>query len=133
MKRAAKGFTLLELLVVLSILSVMAAMIVPRLMDRPDQARVIAAKTDVRSIMGALRLYYLDHGSYPSTEQGLGALVKANGQGYLDASPKDPWRNDYQYLNPGTHGEIDVYSLGADGKPGGEGVNSDIGSWNLDD
>ena len=141
-KRLSNGFTLIEILVVVVILSVLAVLIVPRIMDRPDEARVIAAKSDVRAIISALKLYKLDSGVYPSTEQGLQALVKKpeigdiprnwKSSGYLDRMPRDPWKNDYQYLNPGLHGDIDVFSFGADGQPGGEGVNADIGSWNLD-
>ena len=141
-KRSSKGFTLIEILVVVVILSVLAVLIVPRIMDRPDEARVIAAKSDVRAIISALKLYKLDSGVYPSTEQGLQALVKKpeigdiprnwKSSGYLDRMPRDPWKNDYQYLSPGLHGDIDVFSFGADGQPGGEGVNADIGSWNLD-
>jgi general secretion pathway protein G len=141
-KRLSNGFTLIEILVVVVILSVLAVLIVPRIMDRPDEARAIAAKSDVRAIISALKLYKLDSGVYPSTEQGLQALVKKpetgeiprnwKSSGYLDRMPRDPWKNDYQYLNPGLHGDIDVFSFGADGQPGGEGVNADIGSWNLD-
>jgi general secretion pathway protein G len=141
-KRSSNGFTLIEILVVVVILSVLAVLIVPRIMDRPDEARVIAAKSDVRAIISALKLYKLDSGVYPSTEQGLQALAKKpetgeiprnwKSSGYLDRMPRDPWKNDYQYLNPGLHGDIDVFSFGADGQPGGEGVNADIGSWNLD-
>ena len=141
-KRLSNGFTLIEILVVVVILSVLAVLIVPRIMDRPDEARVIAAKSDVRAIISALKLYKLDSGVYPSTEQGLQALVKKpetgeiprnwKSSGYLDRMPRDPWKNDYQYLNPGLHGDIDVFSFGADGQPGGEGVNADIGTWNLD-
>jgi len=136
------GFTLIEVLVVVTILAILAAMIVPRIMDRPDQARVTAAKNDIRGIMSALNLYRLDNGTYPSQEQGIAALVRQAGTpggtfsakqgGYLERMPKDPWKNDYQYLNPGVQGEVDVFSFGADGKPGGEGYNADIGTWNLD-
>ncbi len=136
------GFTLIEILVVVVILSILAALIVPKIMDRPDEARVVAAKSDIRAVTSALKLYRLDNGVYPSTEQGLQALVKKpetgeiprnwKGNGYLDRLPKDPWKNEYQYLNPGLHGDIDILSLGADGQPGGEGVNADIGTWNLD-
>ncbi len=136
------GFTLIEVLVVVVILSILAALIVPKIMDRPDEARVVAAKSDIRAVTSALKLYRLDNGVYPSTEQGLQALVKKpetgevprnwKGSGYLDRLPKDPWKNEYQYLNPGLHSDIDIFSLGADGQPGGEGVNADVGSWNLD-
>ncbi|MCR4347274.1 MAG: type II secretion system major pseudopilin GspG [Sulfuricaulis sp.] len=139
---AARGFTLIEVLVVVVILSILAALIVPRIMDRPDQARMVAAKSDIQAITNALKLYRLDNGTYPTTEQGLQALAKKpetgevprnwKSSGYLDRLPKDPWKNDYQYLNPGLHGEIDVFSFGADGQPGGDGINADLGSWNID-
>jgi general secretion pathway protein G len=134
----ARGFTLIEVLVVITILTILAALIVPRIMDRPDQARVVAARNDVRAIEAALNLYRLDNGVYPTTEQGLSALVQKPASGnvprnwtkpYLDRVPKDPWQNDYQYLSPGLHGEIDVWSQGSDGQPGGEGYAADIGSW----
>lgn len=121
------------------ILGILAGLIVPRIMDRPDQARVVAAQNDINAITNALKLYRLDNGVYPSPEQGLSALVRKpevgaiprnwKSGGYLERLPKDPWGNDYQYLNPGVHGEVDVVSLGADGQPGGEGYDSDIGSW----
>ncbi len=138
MNKDARGFTLIEVLVVITILTILAALIVPRIMDRPDQARVVAARNDVRAIEAALNLYRLDNGVYPSTEQGLQALVQKPASGnvprnwtrpYLDRLPKDPWQNDYQYLSPGLHGEIDVWSLGSDGQPGGEGYAADIGTW----
>ncbi len=138
-KRGAGGFTLIEVMVVIVIISVLAALIVPRLMSRPDEARATAAKQDVAQIMQALKLYRLDNFRYPSTQQGLQALVAKpveepipqRWQAYLDKLPKDPWGNPYQYLSPGTRGEIDVFSLGADGKRGGEGFDGDIGSWDL--
>jgi general secretion pathway protein G len=136
-----RGFTLIEILVVVVILAILVGLIAPRIMERPDQARVVAAKNDIRAIESALKLYRLDNGSYPSTEQGLLALVQkpTTGNiprnwkegGYLDRLPKDPWGGDYQYLSPGVHDEIDVFSYGADGVPGGEGFNADIGSWDL--
>jgi general secretion pathway protein G len=135
------GFTLIELMVVLVILGVLAALIVPKVMDRPDEARVLAARQDIGTLTQALKLYRLDNMRYPSTEQGLRALVAKpdlapvpnnwKGGGYLDKLPNDPWGNAYQYLNPGRNGEIDVYSLGADGRSGGEGNDADIGNWNL--
>lgn len=133
------GFTLIEIMVVLVIMGVLAALVVPNLMDRPDQARVTAASNDVGSIMQALKLYRLDNGTYPAAQQGLQALVEKpsagkepkNWRNYLEKLPNDPWGNPYQYLNPGTYGEVDVFSLGADGEPGGEKANSDIGSWQL--
>ena len=137
-KRPA-GFTLIEVLVVVAILGILAAIVVPRIMDRPDEARRVAAKQDVAAIVQALKLYRLDNGGYPSTEQGLVALVQrptTNPQpnnwkqgGYLERLPKDPWGTDYQYLNPGVKGEIDVFSLGADHARGGEGNAADIGNW----
>ena len=137
--RGDRGFTLIEILVVIVILGILAALIVPRVMDRPDQARAVAAKADIAAIMQGLKLYRLDNGSYPSSDQGLQALVKKpergeiprnwKSGGYLERLPKDPWDSDYQYLNPGIRSEVDVFSLGADRQPGGEGYNADIGSW----
>ena len=137
----SRGFTLIEIMVVVVILAILAALIVPKLMSRPDEARVIAAQQDIRSIVQALKLYRLDNLRYPSTEQGLAALVKPPGipplpanwkaGGYLERLHKDPWGNEYQYLNPGVRAEIDVFSFGADGASGGEGFDADIGSWSL--
>ena len=133
------GFTLIEVMVVIVILGVLAALVVPRVLSRPDEARVIAAKQDIATISQALKLYRLDNQRFPSAEQGLNALVAKPDTvpvppnwkpgGYLERLPKDPWGNAYVYVNPGLHGEIDVLSLGADGKPGGEGLDADIGSW----
>ncbi|HAO33644.1 MAG TPA: type II secretion system major pseudopilin GspG [Candidatus Competibacter sp.] len=135
-----RGFTLIEVMVVVVILSILAAVVVPRIMDNPDKARVVKAKQDIRVIKNQLDLYRLHNFRYPTTEQGLEALVQkpADAQrwqegGYLDRLPKDPWNKPYQYLNPGQHAQIDIYSLGADGQAGGEGVDADIGNWNLDD
>lgn len=135
------GFTLIEIMVVVVILGILAALIVPKIMSRPDDAKVIAATHDIASLMQALKLYRLDNNAYPSTDQGLQALVQRpsaapippnwKSGGYLERLPKDPWGHDYQFLNPGLHGEIDVFSSGADGTPGGEGKNADIGSWHL--
>ncbi|WP_414492752.1 type II secretion system major pseudopilin GspG [Stenotrophomonas maltophilia] len=133
-----QGFSLIEIMVVVVIIGILAALIVPRLMDRPDQARVVAARQDIAALMQALKLFKLDNGKYPSAEQGLQVLVKPPQGGgsmpvtpYLDRLPNDPWGHPYQYQIPGTHGDIDVFSLGADSKPGGDAGNADIGSWQL--
>jgi general secretion pathway protein G len=134
-----RGFTLVEIMVVVVILGILAALIVPRVVGRTDEARAVAAKQDIAAVMQALKLYRLDNGRYPSTEQGLEALVNkpqsqpapSNWQKYLDRVPKDPWGKVYHYLNPGVRGEIDVFSLGADSQPGGSGADADIGSWDL--
>jgi general secretion pathway protein G len=128
--KRSRGFTLIEMMVVMLIMGIMAAMVVPSLMDRGDQAKVTAAKADISSIMQALKMYKLDNSHYPTTEQGLQSLVaKPGGKGYLEKLPIDPWKNQYQYLSPGVHGEVDVFSYGADGQPGGSGNDADIGSW----
>jgi general secretion pathway protein G len=132
-----KGFTLIELMVVLLIIGVLAALIVPNVLDRADDARVTAAKTDVSNLMQALKLYKLDNQRYPSADQGLSALltkpgtapIPPNWKSYLEQLPNDPWGKSYIYLNPGIKGEVDVMSFGADGQAGGEGKNADIGSW----
>ncbi|WP_370679419.1 type II secretion system major pseudopilin GspG [Comamonas sp. GB3 AK4-5] len=134
-----RGFSLIEIMVVLVIMGVLAALIVPNLMDRPDQARATAARQDVGALLQALKLYKLDNGQYPSADLGLRALVEKPSSGrvpqnwrpYLPRLPNDPWGNPYHYLNPGINGEIDVFSLGADGQPDGEGTSADIGSWQL--
>jgi len=136
-----RGFTLLEVMVVVVILGILAALVVPKIISRPDEARVIAAKQDIASLQQALKLYRLDNQRYPTTEQGLQALVTKpttapippnwKAGGYVERLPKDPWGNPYQYLNPGVRGEIDIISFGADGGSGGEGNDADIGSWNL--
>lgn len=138
-RRQQAGFTLIEIMVVVVILGILAAIIVPRLMDRPDAARITKAKSDIRAIESALSLYRLDNHTYPTTDQGLQALVEkpANAAawkegGYIERVPKDPWNNPYQYLNPGVHGTIDIFSYGADGQEGGDGINADIGNWNLE-
>ncbi len=139
--RFQKGLTLIEILIVVVILGVLASVIVANVADSPDKARVTAAKADVATIVQALKMYRLENGAYPTTEQGLRALVQkpttapipSNWKtgGYLERLPNDPWGTPYQYLQPGRMGEIDVYSLGADKLPGGEGGAADIGSWNL--
>ncbi|HSW17123.1 MAG TPA: type II secretion system major pseudopilin GspG [Ramlibacter sp.] len=135
--RRAAGFTLIELMVVLVIIGVLAALIVPNVLERADDARATAARTDVNNLMQALKLYRLDNQRYPTGEHGLQALVARPGAApappnwkpYLDKLPNDPWGRPYQYLNPGVKGEIDVMSFGADGQPGGEGKDADVGSW----
>ncbi len=136
--RAARGFTLIEIMVVLVIIGVLAAMIGPAVLGRVGEARTTAARSDISAIMQALKLYKLDNGRYPTAEQGLQALVQkptagptpANWKTYLEKLPKDPWGGDYQYANPGVKGgEIDVFSYGADLKPGGDGDDADVGSW----
>lgn len=141
-QNAVRGFTLIEVMVVVVILGILAAVVVPRIMDRPDEARVVKAKQDIRALKSALDLYKLDNYNYPSTEQGLEALVQKptmlpepprwKAGGYLENLPKDPWGRPYQYLQPGQQGPVDIYSLGADGQLGGEGKDADIGNWNLD-
>jgi general secretion pathway protein G len=138
-----RGFTLIEIMVVITILGILAALIVPRVVGRTDGARIAAARQDIASVMQALKLYRLDNGRYPTTEQGLQALIAKpiaepvpnnwKQGGYLERSsvPKDPWGHVYQYLNPGLRGEIDVFSFGADGQSGGQNTDADIGSWSL--
>ncbi|HEY0847695.1 MAG TPA: type II secretion system major pseudopilin GspG [Noviherbaspirillum sp.] len=136
-----RGFTLIEIMVVVVIMGILAALVVPKLMGRADDARITAARQDIATLMQALKLYRLDNQRYPTTEQGLQALVArptsgpaANGWkagGYVDKLPKDPWGGQYQYLSPGIKGEVDVFSYGADGQPGGTGNDADIGSWDL--
>lgn len=129
---------MVELMIVVVVLSVLAALVVPNIMGRPDEARAAVAKADIRSIANALALYKLDNLKYPTTDQGLEALVSGNDSsstgerghaGYLNKVPKDPWGNEYQYISPGAHGPYDLYSLGADTREGGSGVNADITSW----
>ena len=136
--RIQGGFTLVELMIVIVILSVLAALVVPNIMGRPDEARAAVARADIRSIENALALYKLDNLKYPTTDQGLEALVSGTAPGsgagrdragYLNKVPRDPWGNEYRYISPGAHGPYDLYSLGADTREGGNGVNADITSW----
>ena len=143
MNKKASGFTLIEIMVVIVILGILAAVVVPRIMDRPDAARIVKAKQDIRAMEGALELYRLDNFNYPSTDQGLEALVtEPSGSpeaknwksgGYMKRLPKDPWGEEYQYLSPGVNGAIDIFTYGADAEEGGEESGADIGNWNLDE
>ncbi len=133
------GFTLIEVLVVVVIIGILAAVVVPRFMDEPDKARQVKARQDIQALKTALNMYRLDNQVYPSTNQGLEALVKRpSGRpepgnwkegGYIERLPEDPWGRDYLYLNPGVHGDVDIWTNGADGQPGGEGINAEIGNW----
>ena len=145
MKQAnrSRGFTLIEIMVVMVILGLLVALVAPNIMGRGDEARVTAAEAQLRNISSALDLYRLDNSHYPSTEQGLDALVEKpsgspepsnwNPEGYMNAIPKDPWGNEYQYVQPGSEGPYDLYSYGADGREGGEGVNADISVWDVEE
>jgi general secretion pathway protein G len=140
----AGGFTLIELMVVIVILGILAGLIVPRIMGRPEEAKQLKARLTIESLETSLRLYKLDNGSYPTTEQGLEALVQAPDTGYIPKNyreggyiekgriPLDPWDNEFVYLSPGVHGEYDIVSYGADGVPGGEGKDKDVNSWELE-
>lgn len=137
--RAARGFTLMEVLVVVVILGILAAVVAPKFLDKPGEARQIKARSDIQALSTALNMYKLDNFNYPSTNQGLEALVSKPGGlpearnwkagGYIDRLPKDPWGRDYVYLSPGQHGDFDLYTLGGDGRPGGEGEDADVASW----
>ena len=137
-----RGFTLIEIMVVVIIIGLLAAIVAPQVIGRVDDAQIEKARADVRNIEAALKFYRLDNFAYPTTEQGIEALVtKPNDPsvrnwkqgGYLDRVPKDPWGNPYLYLNPGNNREIDIYTLGRDGRPGGEGIDADLGNWNIGD
>lgn len=138
-KNKKKGFTLIELVVVIAIIGILAGVVVTRMMDRPADARAVAAQADIANLSQALKVYKIDNFAYPTSDQGLGALITKSTQppvpknfkngGYIDALPKDPWGRDYVYLSPGQHGDFDLYSLGADGVTGGEGENADVTSW----
>ena len=141
MMKKTQGFTLIEVIVVLVILGTLASIVVPNVISRAGQAQIVKAKQDIRALESALQLYRIDNFKYPTTDQGLQALVdlpstatNENWQkgGYIKKLPKDPWKNDYQYLSPGQHSDFDLYTLGADGRPGGEDENKDIGNWTLD-
>lgn len=137
MNKKQAGFSLIEIMVVVVILGILAAIVIPNFMSKPDEARKVKAKQDVLAIQNALDLYRLDNGFYPSTDQGLQALVSKPSSSpapkhwhqYLKTLPKDPWDRPYLYLNPGQHGEIDVFTYGPNGQPGGEGDNAEIGNW----
>jgi general secretion pathway protein G len=137
---AQRGFTLIEIMVVVIIIGILAAIVAPNVIGRVDDAQVTKAKAEIANIENALKFYRLDNFTYPSSEQGLEALVTKPADpnirnwkqgGYLPSLPSDPWGNPYLYLNPGNNGEIDVYTLGRDGRPGGEGIDADIGNWDL--
>lgn len=134
----SRGFTLIEIMVVVVIIGILVAMLAPRVIDRPDEARVTKARQDILALESALNLYKLDNHVYPTTDEGLEALVQKPSSarkwkegGYMARLGDDPWGTPYQYLNPGVHGQIDIYSLGADKQEGGDGMNADIGNWNL--
>ena len=141
MRSQQSGFTLIEIMVVVIILGILVAMVAPNVIGRIDDAQITKAKTEIRTLESALKFYRIDNFVYPTTEQGLESLVQKPADpnirnwkqgGYVDRLPNDPWGNPYLYLNPGTKGEIDIYTLGRDGQPGGEGIDADIGNWDLD-
>ena len=142
MRSKMTGFTLIEVMIVVVILGILASIVVPKIMGRPDEARIVKVETDLRAIGSALELYRLDNFSYPSTDQGLEAMVTQPGLepipanwkagGYLERLPTDPWGNAYQYIRPGLHGAFDLYSFGADGRPSGSGMDADIGNWAME-
>jgi len=136
--RLQSGFTLIEIMVVVVILGILAAVVAPRIFDRPDEARIVKAKQDIRVLENAINLYRLDNFNFPKADIGLRALIEKPADapnwkegGYMDRLPKDPWQNEYQYLNPGVHGSIDIFTFGRDGGSGGEGADADIGNWGL--
>ena len=141
-KYKQSGFTLIEVIVVLVILGILASIVVPNVISRTDQAQIVKAQQDIRALESALQLYRVDNFAYPTTDQGLEALVEKPSSGpeaknwqkggYIKKVPQDPWQNDYQYISPGSQGDFDLYSLGADGRPGGADSNSDIGNWDLE-
>lgn len=139
MRTNQAGFSLIEIMVVVVILGILASLVVPKIMSRPEEARLVKVKQDILAIQNALDLYRLDQGVYPTTEQGISALVTKpttppvpeNWQPYLRSFPKDPWGHPYSYTNPGEHGEIDIYTNGPTGQPGGTGKNAPIGNWTL--
>ena len=138
-----RGFTLIEIMVVVVIIGLLATLVLPRVLGRQDQAMIAKARADIQALSSALKLYKLDNFNFPSTEQGLEALIKEPAGeppaknwkkgGYVDRLPADPWGNAYQYLSPGENMEFDIWSMGADGRSGGEGVNAEVGNWNLDE
>ncbi|MFA6036768.1 MAG: type II secretion system major pseudopilin GspG [Legionellales bacterium] len=138
-RKKQSGFTLIEVMVVVMILGILAAIVVPRIVSRPEEAKIVKAKQDIARLEAALDLYRLDNGTYPTQQQGLVALVTKpttpplptnwSASGYVNRLPTDPWANDYQYRNPGTHGEIDIYSFGPSGQEGGEGTQAEVGNW----
>ncbi|HEX7061468.1 MAG TPA: type II secretion system major pseudopilin GspG [Woeseiaceae bacterium] len=140
LRTSCHGFTLIEIMVVVIILGILAAIVAPNVIGRIDDAQITRVKGDLRGLENALNMYRLDNYSYPTTEQGLEALVTKPADpnirnwktgGYIGRLPKDPWGNEYVYVNPGNHGPFDVYTLGRDGRPGGEGLDADLGNWEL--